>query len=371
MQFLKVFFSLTILAGSFAVAIAQKPSSKPTDSPESIDVIKVEANLVSVPVIVSDRMGRYVPNLKVENFKLFDGGQEQSITFFDAAEEPLNVAILLDTSLSTEHVLGKIKSAAKSFIKQLRPQDKAMIVSFDYAVHHLSRCEAKQTPHADTQPSTQTPGVKIGCVNPSIGLTNDHKALEKAIDQAEVGRMVGSALNDAVMRVANKDLKDLKGRKAIILLSDGLDQNSNTSIDALLDAETESDTMVYSIFYAPTMSPQLLAGLRFPQGIFSRRRQNDPSKDPKQDGQRQPTPAEVGAAFLNELSEVTSGRFFKSESSNLKETFNVIAEELRNQYRLGFSPGEFKKDGSLHKLQVKVDLPDVAVRARKQYRAAK
>jgi VWFA-related protein len=360
---------------------AQESRTRRADNPSSqepIDVIKVDANLVSVPVIVSDRMGRYVPNLKVESFKLFDSGREQTITYFDAAEEPLNVALLLDTSRSTEGVLDDIKKAAKTFIKTLRPQDNAMIVSFDYGVHYLSRCEVEQTNHVVGQSgrnrSTQTDGgsetaPKIGCINPNIGLTNDRKKLEKAINKAKVGEIVGTSLNDAVMQVANRDLKDIKGRKAIILLSDGQDFGSTISGDELLDAETESETMVYSIYYESDPGGRFLRRLPFPgrrRGVFGRRRPNGQGQGRNQ---RQRNSNELGAEFLSELSEVTAGRFFKSELTNLKDTFGLIAEELRHQYRLGFYPGEIKKDGSLHPLQVKVDAPDVAVRARKQYRA--
>ena len=81
--------------------------------PQNLDVIKVDSNLVSVPVIVSDREGRYVPNLTVQQFKLFDNSNEQKITYFDAAEEPVNIALLLDTSLSTEGAIDDIRKAAR------------------------------------------------------------------------------------------------------------------------------------------------------------------------------------------------------------------------------------------------------------------
>src|SRR5262245_50298689 len=109
----------------------------PTE-PETLDVIKIDANLVNVPVIVSDRQGRYVPNLTVTSFKLFDNNHQQTIVHFEADEEPLNVALLLDTSHSTEKSIDDIKKAAKNFIKELRPQDRALIISFDYDIHHLS-----------------------------------------------------------------------------------------------------------------------------------------------------------------------------------------------------------------------------------------
>ena len=317
--------------------------------PQNLDVIKVDSNLVSVPVIVSDREGRYVPNLTVQQFKLFDNSNEQKITYFDAAEEPVNIALLLDTSLSTEGAIDDIRKAAKSFLKELRPQDRAMVISFNDAVHRL--CE----------------------------LTNDRKTLEKAIGNAKVGEFVGTTLNDAVVEVARKEFRTVTGRKAIILLSDGQDFGSIVPTDELLDEQSESDTMVYSIYYAPEFRrnrdrPSRRGGQgRFPGrggGIFRRggRFNHVAPQGQGQRGQRR-IRHQDGAEFLRELSEITSGRFYQSELTDLKETFGLIAEELRHQYRLGFYPGEIQKDGTVHQLRVKVDAADVAVRARQQYRA--
>ena len=96
-----------------------------------------------------------------------------------------------------------------------------------------------------------------------------------------------------------------------------------------------------------------------------------PQGGPRQDQrrERQEERAESAKEFLAQLSEVSAGRFYQSKKTDLKKTFVLIAEELRNQYRLGFSPGSLARDGSLHTLKVKVDKPEVAVRTRTQYRA--
>lgn len=333
---------------------------------EPVDVIKVDSNLVSVPVIVSDRDGHYVARLTAERFKLYDNSVLQKISFFENAEEPLNVALLLDTSRSTQGVIDDIRKAAKSFLKDLGPQDRAMIVSFDYAVHRLS------------------------------ALTSDRKVLENAIKHAEVGQYLGTTLNDAVREIVEHDFKPIKGRKAIILLSDGQDHGSQISDSALLASESESDAMVYSIFYNSS-GPGLrdFRNRRFPgerrgplggrrRGIFGGRnrlpdqlpgqRPGGPGDNPRgnQRRERREEMDEMGAEFLARLSEVTAGRFYRSQTTDLKKTFALIAEELRFQYRLGFQPDELQKDGSLHLLSVKVTAPevaDVAVRARRQYRA--
>src|SRR4030095_11002626 len=102
------------------------------------EIIKVDTTLVRVPVVVSDRQGRYVPGLKVSDFTVFRDGVQQKIDFFAATEEPINVALLVDTSHSTEPVIDDIKLAAERFIRLLRPRDKAAVVSFDRSTNILS-----------------------------------------------------------------------------------------------------------------------------------------------------------------------------------------------------------------------------------------
>ena len=313
-----------------------------------MDVLKVYSNLVSVPVIVSDRDGRYIPGLKQEDFKLYDNNTQQALSFFDAAEEPLNVALLLDTSRSTQGVLDDIKKAAKNFLKELRPQDRAMILSFDYGIHKLSE------------------------------LTSDRKVLEQAIKDAKVGEVLGTLLNDAILESIERDLKPINGRKAIILLSDGEDAGSNTLQDDLISHAAESDAMIYSIYYESSLRPFGRGRPRLGDIFGGRgpRRDRFPPPDdqrrgPRQDRRRQREEGRVsGEEFLTQLSQVSAGRFYQSKKTDLKKTFVLIAQELRNQYRLGFVPDNLARDGSLHSLKVKVDKPDVAVRARPQYRVA-
>jgi VWFA-related protein len=323
------------------VAPSQSVKAQAEKTPEvPAEVIKVYSNLVNVPVIISDRDGRYIPGLTQENFKLYDNNDEQKLAYFDTTEAPLNVALLLDTSRSTEGMLDDIRKAAKTFVKDLRPQDRAMIVSFDYAIHKLSP------------------------------LTSDRKVLERAIKNAEVGEFFGTMLNDALIDVIQNDLKPINGRKAIVLLTDGEDAGSQWLSSDVLSYATESDAMIYSIYYAP----QFRNKRSFEGGIFRRHRRdrfprqrgNWPKRDPQANGERD---GEFAVDFLTELSQVSAGHFYRSEKTDLKKTFLLISDELRNQYRLGFYPEALARDGALHQLRVKVDKPDYAVRSRTQYRA--
>lgn len=221
-----------------------------------------------------------------------------------------------------------------------------MIVSFDYDIHKLS------------------------------SLTSDRKTLERAIKQAEVGQYFGTLLNDAVLESIERDLKPINGRKAIILLTDGEDAGSRTDRTDLLSYASESDAMIYSIYYASSGQRPFGRDRPFRRrgGIFGGpggpgTGGYPPPPGPGRGRQRREDRAETAEEFLAKLSEVSAGRFYQSETTNLKKTFVLIAEELRNQYRLGFAPGNLARDGSLHSLRVKVDKPEVAVRARTQYRA--
>lgn len=324
-----------------ALLIATGPASaqKQSDAP-----IKVQTTLVSVPVIVSDRAGRYISGLRLENFKLYQDRIEQRIAIFDAAEEPLNIALLLDTSRSTSRVLDDIKKDAGNFLKELRPQDRAMVVSFDYDVHVL------------------------------CALTSDRKAVEKAIKNAEIGERVGTTLRAAVDEVIEHQFKRVDGRKAIILLTDGKDHGSRVSEEELLDEATESGAMIYSVFFETGFERQ---GLKGPFGRRGGRggwgRRFPPNGRPRGEGPRRERVEirnEDAMDFLTRLSEVSAGRFYSSKVSDLTSTFKLVAEELRHQYRLGFYPDVNKADGQRHTLRVEVNAPDSVVRARRSYQAA-
>ncbi|HEX3144133.1 MAG TPA: VWA domain-containing protein, partial [Pyrinomonadaceae bacterium] len=296
--------------------------------PQVVDTIKIDTNLISVPVIVSDRDNRYVPDLKVDAFRLFDNQVEQKISYFDTGEEPLNVVLMLDTSLSTSGMLDDIKKAAKEFIKELRPKDRAMIVTFDWQFHKLSE------------------------------LTDNRKQLEGAIKEAKVARYAGTVLNDALLDITSTVLQPVRGRKAIVILSDGNDRGSTATVDSLLKAESEADAMIYSIYY----QPEFMRFLNPPDDAQGRDRGPGPFHRPGQPrGPRRPFGMD-GEQLMEQLADVTGGRFYQGETKKLKETFALIAEELRHQYRLGFYPGTLERDGTTHALAVKVNMPNVSVR---------
>jgi VWFA-related protein len=304
------------------------------------EVIKVKTTLVSVPVLVSDRSGRYIPGMAQNEFELYQDGIKQTISFFGTEEEPLNVAILLDTSKSTKDVLGKIKDAAKNFIKLLQPNDRAMIVTFDFKVNVLAP------------------------------LSSDRKVLEKAIKNAKVGERVGTVMRDAVEEVVNRMFANVRGRKAIILLTDGKDFGSYSMQEELLDDVEESDVMIYSVFYKTGRSFNQRRFDIFNGGIFGRRRgRMGGNFPPRMPNLRRLDLEKNAIEYLQEMSELTAGRFYEKDVTDLDDAFKLIADELRKQYRLGFYPKDSDDSNTVHQLKVKVTRPNVAVRSRSTYRA--
>src|SRR5215510_2472359 len=340
-----------------------------TRKQESDQTIKIDTTLVSVPVIVSDRQGRYIAGLKASDFTLYEDRVKQQIAFFADTEEPINVALLLDTSKSTTWALDDIKKAAKDFVNQLRPQDRAMIVSFDHET--IALCE----------------------------LSSNLKTLERAISEAQIGERFGTKLRDAVDAVMEEEFRTVKGRKAIVLLTDGKDYGSEVDEQTLMEGAAEADTLIYSVFYRslppwldydrqsprgrrgrPEGWPERRLWMGRPDGIFTPAPLfPDPPQRPDRGGTRQRRAGRIeerneeAMDFLRRLSEVSAGRYYSSEVSDLKQTFGQIVEELRHQYRLGFYPPDHPA-GSVHNIKVEVGIEaartDVVVRSRRSYRVA-
>lgn len=316
--------SRIILAALVMAGAALRAQDKPPGQ-----AIRVQTTLVNVPAIVTDARGRYVPDLEAGDFILYEDDVPRPIALFAATQEPIHVALMLDTSRSTATVLGKIRKAAADFLSQLRPQDQAMIVAFDYEVRVLSR------------------------------LKRDLVQLREDVRRAEVASNPGTKLRDALYEVATGALASVQGRKAIVLLSDGQDVGSRIAREELLAAVAGWDTVIYPLHY--TVDPQELMKKLF--GISSRM----PTAGDRtwRDYERQ------GREFLKRLAEESAGRLRSSDAGALEKVFRQVTEELRHQYLLSFYPDPSKLDGEQHRLRVEVKRPGLQVRARPGYRALK
>ncbi|MEZ5425710.1 MAG: VWA domain-containing protein [Pyrinomonadaceae bacterium] len=334
MKHLIAFFFLLFSVGSFPVF------GQVEEPPE--EILKIETRLVSVPVLVSDREGRFISGLKEGDFSVFQDGVRQEIAFFADETEPINVALLLDTSYSTTEVIDRIKSAAFDFVRLLKKDDRAMVLSFDTDIKIL------------------TP------------LTSDRNRLNNGINTARAENVSGTVMRKTVNDVINPLFADVKGRKAIILLTDGKDFGSQISEENLLYNLEESDVLVYSVFYLTELNKFLQTD---PAVVNSRIDKNNPGAGVRRSEQNLRRMELIkknnleATAYLNRMSDLTAGRFYERDVTDLKETFKLIVDELRKQYRIGFYPPDESEKGKVHQIRVRVKRENLAVRARKTYRS--
>ncbi len=309
------------------------------------EVIRVNTRLVSVPVIVSDRDGRYLTGLRAEDFTLSQNGTEQKIEYFGAADEPLAIAILIDTSESAREVLDEIKAAGKAFISLLKPADRAMVITFDREIQVLSP------------------------------LTHDREPLRQAITSAKPQEL-GTALRDAVFLAVKEHFAHFRGRKAIILLTDGKDLSSRISRADLLHELQEADTLVYPIMFR-TEDTEIITEVisTATEKIVTRYPANFPAIPIHGTRERIETPSEqnnrLAEEFLDQMSTVTAGRLLQSKSGTFKDSFSKILDELRNQYRLEFYLPDSSDTDEVHDIKVDVRKGAAVVRTRDGFRSRK
>mgnify|MGYP002778966717 CR=1 FL=1 len=300
------------------------------------EIVKVETNLVTIPVSVFDRNGLYIPNLRQSDFKIFEDGREQEIAVFGTTDKPFTVILLLDTSPSTEYKIDEIRRAAIAFVDQLKSQDSVMVIEFDSNVHVL------------TEP------------------TNDRQKIYKAIERADFGG--GTSLYDAVDFSLRKRLSQIEGRKAIVLFTDGVDTTSGrASYDGTVIEAEESEAMIFPIYYNTFFDMNRRGG-----GIGSPPVWGSPFPTVIGGGGMSGNRAEdyaLGKQYLDDLASATGGRVFRPEATpgGLTRAFEGIAEELRRQYTVGYYPKDEGKAGQRKQVKVRVNRPNLVIRARDSY----
>ncbi len=329
----------------------------PPEEVDAGDVVRVSTTLVTLPVSVMDRDGRYVPNLQKEEFRIWEDGVEQEVAFFQSVDKPFSVVLMLDTSPSTQFRLEDIQDAAISFVNQLRSDDKVMVVSFNDDIKILSE------------------------------FTTDRNKLQRAIQRSKTDD--GTRLYDAVDMVINQQLSRIQGRKAIVLFTDGVDTTSRrASYDSnVMDAQ-ELDALIYPVQYDTSTDMnvivnqpaqidifgQILGGI-FGGGRRNNRRRGGGGYPPQGGGGYPPNnnptmrdDYEIGNRYLVELANNTGGREYRADSlQNMSTAFANVAEELRRQYSIGYYPKRPPEPGQRRQIRVRARQPNLAVRARDSY----
>jgi len=306
----------------------QRIPSKPVSED---DVIRVDTNLVTLPVKVSDHE-RIVFGLRREQFQVFENGIEQEIAYFESPDnslgEPnnraLTIALMLDVSDSTEFKLKNIKNAALTFVDLLHAEDRVMVVVFDKDVQML------------------------------VESTSDRYVVRRAINALHMGG--GTSLYEALNEVIGKRLARVSGRKAIVLLTDGVDTTSESiTFDSVIRVAETSDVTIYPVQYHTYADFTDNASMP-PFAVLVTRKGEYLSEAYKR-----------ATRFLRLLAEKTAGDFhFADNSKNLAKSFDTIARQLREHYTLGYYPKD-RTDGA-RKIEIRVrENPKLTVRTRRSY----
>ena len=306
--------------GSFAVAVAQ-------DEP-----IRVDVNLVSVLASVRGKGGALISTLQKDDFKIYEDGKEQQIKNFTRETElPLTLGLLVDTSASQERLVDiEQRAASQFFSKVLRPKDQAFLIQFGAEAELLQDLTNSARILQDGLKQLRL-SVPTGGLHPGPVPTMQSQA--------------GTILYDAVYLAANEKLKREVGRKAIVLITDGVDTGSKISRDKAIESAQKSDAIIYSIYYVDRAA----YGGGF--GTIS-------------------LGGGGGESELRRMSSETGGQVFKVDRNHsLDEIFREIQDEMRSQYAISYQPPNPKRDGSYHKIDIKLANKDYKPQARKGYYA--
>ena len=311
-------------------AVTVAPRSAPTPEPEpeieENDIVRVSTNLITVPAEVMDRNGRFIGSLTRNDFRIFENGVEQELAYFAPVEQPFTVALLLDVSGSTQTRLQTIRAAANTFIKRLRPNDRLLLISFDGKINVLTEVV--------TLAELRQKRLRLDALND------------------------GTRLYDAVGFTLNQRLAAIQGRKAIVLLTDGVDSGSKQNHKQNLRDAEEANVVIYTVRY--NTLPQLPQ--RLSQIINPKARAHVEARMIKEYA--------TGGNYLQTLAEKTGGRLYQAETlSDVPGAFSAITEELGRQYSLGYYPKGNAKNGEKREIKVKTRLPNLVVRARPSYTA--
>jgi len=291
-----------VFAGSTFPALVQ--------AQQEDDVVRINTDLVVLNITVTDKAGKYVPGLHLSDFTIFEDGKEvsaQLISSFSVHESPFASVVLLDTSSSMESRLSLARSAAIRFLDNLREEDVAAVYKFDSKVERLQEFSTGR----DLAPMAFGVHAK--------GMTT---------------------LNDAIVDAAEALAGRSEKRKAIVILSDGMDTYSKASAEKAIESALAIGASIYAVDMAAS------------EGPGSHNQQTE--------------------AVLRSFAEKSGGRFVATPGGPaLRDAFASIAEELGHQYTIAYRPLDLARDGKWHKLEVRTSRNELSVRTRKAYHAAK
>ena len=326
-----IIFSLFALFAVAGLAQSPQPSSK---SSEPEEILKIDTREVLLPVTVRDRSGQFVPNLKATDFSIYEENSLQPITSFSLKQLPVYVVLLIDTSSSVTRELEDFKQAATNFAARLDPNDQLSLIKFDDKVELV------------------------------MDWTTNRNALRRALNRLTTGMFTN--FNDALWLSARDQLNRVTGRKAIIVLTDGIDTGrGHKTQEQALRALLEAETPIYAV------SKTALQRGTEQREVESYGNPVSPSNRIRVDGLKLSLAAlEQSEQWLMKLTEETGGRLFLPKSfDELSDVYQQVADELRSQYVIYYTPQNPNRDNRYRTVRVKANCKDCRATSRLGYYA--
>jgi VWFA-related protein len=349
-------------------ATPQSPQqAQPVQAPGKI---AVEVKTVSVLATVHDKHGKIIPNLNREDFSLQEDGRPQTINYFARETDlPLRLGLLVDTSLSQRKVLEQERTASYSFLDHLLRPDKDLdfIIHFDREVELLQDFTSARPRLQAALQSLQTPqyGSNSGGRSNGGGSSNPNGGYGGGRGGGGVGRGsrgrggAGTLLYDAIYLSADEMMSKQHGRKALIILSDGVDHGSKETLTSAIATAQRADTVIYSILFKDDDEHSNFVG-------FGGMGQHGGHRGGGYPQQEHPD----GKKILEQISKDTGGRLFEvSKKDTLDKIYAEIEEELRNQYSIAYTPDKNTGAG-YHKIELAAKQKDLIVQSRDGYYSA-
>ncbi|MGA3045116.1 MAG: VWA domain-containing protein [Terracidiphilus sp.] len=359
---------------------APKPAS---DTPAA--TLKIQAREVVLPVTVRDKKGALVTSLKISDFTLTEDGRPQTIKSFTRESNlPFRLGLLVDTSRSVSGAMDSERKAAGKFVDAMLPadpklatqKDEAFLIHFDHEVELLE----------DFTNSREKLHHELDDMGPTRAAQNSNGPETSDSDGdggnrgggGQMRRGGGTQLYDAIYLSSGADLMLPKdGRKALIVFSDGVDRGSKETLNDAVDAADKANVTIYTVYFKGEQESSGLGngypggrhggmggggypggGGGYPGGGGGRPRGG--SNEPAVDGRK----------IMEKIATRTGGRYFEArKKDNLDEIYGLIAEELRGQYLLTYTPDMVDKDGGFHKIALKANKEDLTVATREGYYA--
>jgi len=358
------------------------PATTPAQQPASQQpaaTLKVQVNEVILPVTVRDRKGALVTSLQKSDFALTEDGRPQTIKSFTRQSDlPYRLGLLVDTSRSVSGAMENERKAAGKFVDTMLPEkpnatpDQAFLIHFDHEVELLEDFTASRDKlHKELDDMGPTRGGQ----NPSQG--PETSGDDRGSGPPHGGRG-GTQLYDAIFLASDELMKTKDGRKALVVFSDGVDRGSKDTLNDAVDAADRANLAVYTIYFKGEQErPEGgfpggggrhggMGGGGYPgggggyPGGGGGRRGGGGDRESNVDGKK----------IMEKIAERTGGRYFEAKKKdNLEEIYGQIAEELRGQYLLTYTPDVVDKEGGFHKVALKANKDDLTVVTREGYYA--